>query len=303
MEITFLGTGGSWPSKERNVTSIAYKIGAEVVLFDCGEGTQRQLMFSHLSFMDISRIFITHYHGDHFLGIPGLLQSMALNNRQETVEIYGPEGTVQNITHLLSAGFFNLTYNVLIHEVAPGETIDFESYSITAVRADHSVPTLAYIYQEPPRPGRFDKARALELGVPEGPMFRQLQKGEPVTIGDGTVEPSDVLGPPRRGRKVVYSGDTRISAEIEEASSGADALVHEATLSEEMGERANEYAHATAAEAAALAKRAGVKQLYLVHISPRYKERDVLLEEACAEFGNTIIPDDLEAFKVPLPKK
>ena len=194
MNIVFLGTGGSWPSPERNVSAIAVKRGSEVLLFDCGEGTQRQLMLSTVSFMQITRIFITHFHGDHFLGLPGLIQSMSLNDRKARLEIYGPAGTNGLIQTIMDLGYYTPTYPVVIQDVEPGDVLEFEGYKITVGKAEHNVPTLFYVLEEETRPGKFDKPRALELGIPEGRLFSKLQKGETIKHDGKTFEhfPGDV---------------------------------------------------------------------------------------------------------------
>jgi ribonuclease Z len=302
MRVAFLGTGGSWPSPQRNVVSVALRVGPEVVLFDCGEGTQRQLMRSTVSFMKVGRIFISHFHGDHFLGLPGLIQSMALNDRKEALEIYGPEGIVELLKSILTLGHFKPTFEVRVDELAPGDSLDFDAYSVSCALADHSVPCLAYSLEEKPRPGRFNKVRALELGVPEGPLFSRLHSGESVTLPNGEiVEPSMVVGPPRKGRKFAYSGDTRPCVAVETLASGCDILVHDATAATDNEDKANSYGHSTARQAAELAVKSGARMLALVHISPRYDDPAPLVEEARAIHPGSILPDDLEEVDVPLP--
>jgi ribonuclease Z len=295
MHVAFVGTGGSWPSPDRNVMALAVRVGPDVALLDCGEGTQRQLMRSTVSFMKINRIFITHFHGDHFLGLPGLIQSMALNDRKEPLEVYGPQGIVELMKSLLTLGHFKPTFEVRVEELSPGERVEFERYSVTCALADHSVPCYAYAIEESPRPGKFNKPRALELGVPEGPMFSKLQNGESVTLADGrVVEPSMVLGPPRKGRKLVYSGDTKPCEAVEKLAAGSDILIHDATAAEDNLDKANTYGHSTAAQAAALAAKAGVRMLALIHVSPRYEDAAPLLAEAKKAFQNSILPKDLD---------
>jgi ribonuclease Z len=301
MHVVFVGTGGSWPSPERNVTSVAVRIGPEVVLLDCGEGTQRQLMSSSVSFMKITRIFISHFHGDHFLGLPGLIQSMALNDRKEPLEIYGPTGIVELMKSLLGLGYFKPTFEVCVEELEPGERVAFERYTVVCALADHTVPCYAYAIEESPRPGKFNKARALELGVPEGPMFSRLQSGESVTLANGKiVEPSMVLGSPRKGRKLVFSGDTKPCDSVQTLATESDLLIHDATAAADNEDKANTYGHSSARQAAALAVKAGAKMLALVHISPRYEDAAPLLEEAKAVHPNSILPKDLDEVEVPL---
>src|SRR6059036_279103 len=208
MQVVFLGTSGSWPTPKRNVSAVAIKRGPEVILFDCGEGTQRQFMLSKLSFMQVSRVFVSHFHGDHFLGLPGMVQSMSMNGREAPLEVYGPRGIERLVGELLSLGYFTPGFAVRAKELPPGGDVDCGEYTVTAHEAVHTVPCLSYLLEEKMRPGRFSVERAEALGIPSGPLYRQLQAGEPVTIGGRTIRPEDVLGPPRRGRRIVYTGDT-----------------------------------------------------------------------------------------------
>src|SRR5213080_3956345 len=182
--------------------------GPEVILFDCGEGTQRQFMLSKLSFMQVSRVFLSHFHGDHFLGLPGMVQSMSMNGREVPLEVYGPRGVERLVGELLSLGYFTPVFAVKAKEVPPGGEVDCGEYVVRAFEAVHTVPCVSFVLEEKPRPGRFSVERAEALGVPTGPLFSRLQEGETIRIGDRTIRPEDVLGPPRRGRKIVYTGDT-----------------------------------------------------------------------------------------------
>ncbi len=300
MQIVFLGTGGSWPSPDRNVSALAVKRGKEIILFDCGEGTQRQLMISSVSFMQIKRIFITHFHGDHFLGLPGLIQSMSLNNREAPLEVYGPEGTIETVRVLLEQGYFESKYAIKLHDVDPGDELDFEDdgYLIRVAEANHSIPALAYSLEEHPRPGKFDKPKALKLGIPEGKLFSQLQQGKTVEHDGKTFTPDMVLGPPRKGLKIVYSGDTGPSNIIQELAKDADVLIHEATADTTLEQKANEYGHSTAKQAAEIARDAGVKMLILTHISPRYDGGDIVLADAKTTFENVVVAEDFSEFKI-----
>lgn len=298
MRVVFLGTGGTYPCTERNVMAIAMQLGKDVALFDCGEGTQRQFMMSNVSFMSTRWIFITHYHGDHFLGLPGLIQSMNLNGRERGLDIYGPAGTVELMDSLLNAGHFAPGYEIVSHDLKPGSETKLDGFSVVAVKADHTVPTLAYAIVEDDKPGRFDTEKAAELGIPAGPLFRKLQQGETVKAGGRTFEPGQVLGPSRKGRKVVYSGDTRPCKEIIELSKDAELLIHDATLLSTEENAASEFGHSTALEAAEVSKKAGVGALALVHCSPRYKDHEKLIEEAKAVFTNVFAPSDLEEYVI-----
>jgi ribonuclease Z len=269
LNIIFLGTGGSWPTVKRNVTSIAIKRGREIILFDCGEGTQRQFQKSKLSYMQISKIFITHFHGDHFLGIPGLIQTMQLNDREKPLHIYGPKGMVDLTKQLLSLGYFKPSYELIAHEIDEVDELDFNEYKIKPFRVNHGIPALGYSLIENKRPGKFNKKKALELGIPEGPFFSRIQKGQTITLENGKkITPEMILGPARDGRKIVISGDTRPIKKIIDFSKDADVLIHEATFSSEFKDIAGDYGHSTSIDAANIAKKANVKKLFLTHISP-----------------------------------
>lgn len=298
MKIVFLGTGGTYPSKVRNVTSVAVQLPGEVVMFDCGEGTQRQLMRSSVSFMKIRKIFISHLHADHFLGLPGLIQSMSLNGREQALSIYGPRGTKRNVSSMLALGYFRPGFSVTTKDLKPGGSVNFETYTVRCAKADHSVPCLAFSLEEGPRAGRFDLKKARKLGIPEGPLFRRLQEGRPVRLGSTTIMPEEVLGPRRSGRKIVYSGDTKPSREIIRLARDADVLIHDCTLDSSHAAMAADFGHSTASEAAQVAKAAGARRLFLVHISPRYDDHSVLEDEARRVFKASTVAQDLEEFSV-----
>jgi ribonuclease Z len=298
MKIVFLGTGGSWPSPERNVSAVAVKRGSEVILFDCGEGTQRQLMKSTVSFMQVRKIFITHFHGDHFLGLPGLLQSMSLNDRKEQLEIYGPEGCSDLIMTIMNLGYYSPTYPVSMNDVKPGDVLEFEGFAVKVWEAAHNVPAVFYSLEEGQRPGKFNKARALELGIPEGRLFSQLQSGKTVTYKGNTFTPDMVLGPPRPGRKIVYTGDTKPCEAIVQAAKGCDVLIHDATTALDLEEKANFYCHSSSRQAAEAAKQANARMLFLTHISPRYEEAAQLEADAKAVFGNSVAATDFLEYDV-----
>lgn len=300
MQITFLGTGGGLPSPLRGVSALAVQVGRDVVLFDCGEGTQRQFMLSSVSFMKVSVVFITHFHGDHFLGLPGLIQSMSFSGREKELHLYGPEGMIELVQRILSLGYFEPGYPILVGEMKGGERLDLDTFTVMAVSSEHTVPGLSFVLEEKPRRGRFLADRARELGVREGPLFSKLQSGKSVVVDGRTVEPSEVMGPPRAGRKIVLSGDTRPTDALIEAARGADVLIHEATLDSSLAEGAKEYGHSTAREAAEVAARAEVGQLVLTHISNRYGDAKVLEEEAKESFPNTLLAHDLMTMTVRL---
>ncbi|MBS3816019.1 MAG: ribonuclease Z [Candidatus Thermoplasmatota archaeon] len=298
MKIVFLGTGGSYPSPQRNVSALALKAGGEVILFDCGEGTQRQLMSSSISFMAIDKIFITHLHGDHFLGLPGLLQTMNMNDREEKVKVYCPGGTAKVLKKIISSGYFRPPFPVKIYELKAGARVDFDGYSMTALRAAHNVPSLAYSFKENDKKGRFDKQKALDLGVPEGPLFSDLHEGHSVEVDGKTIEPEQVVGPPRKGKKVVYTGDTKPCEEIIEGARNADVLIHEGTLDSSLSDAALSHGHSSVEMAAEVARKAGVSKLFIDHISPRYEDVKELEDQAKEIFENSIIPDDLSEHEI-----
>jgi ribonuclease Z len=301
LQLIFLGTGGSWPTIKRNVTSIAIKRGREVILFDCGEGTQRQLQKSNLSYMQIKKIFITHFHGDHFLGLPGIIQTMQLNDRKLDLTIYGPKGITELVKQILSLGYFKPTFQISTYEVKNNEKICFKEYDIRVMSVNHGVPTVAYALIEHKRPGKFNKEKALKLDIPEGPLFSKLQKGNTIKLHNGTtIHPEQILGPPRAGRKIVISGDTRYCNGLIDFSKDADALVHEGTFDSKLKDIAYQYGHSTVSEAAEIAKKAKVKTLFITHISPRYIEYSDLLKEAQSIFKKSIIPKDLQTAIIPL---
>ena len=303
LRIIFLGTGGSWPTVKRNVSSIAVKRGSEVILFDCGEGTQRQFQQSNLSYMQISKIFITHFHGDHFLGLPGLIQTMQLNDRDKPLHLYGPKGMDYLIDQLLTLGYFRPSYRIISHEIAGGEEIKFDGYSISALRAFHNVPALAYRLNEFQRAGKFNKPKALKMGIPEGPLFSQLQKGQAITLANGKkITPDMILGPSRKGRVIVISGDTKPYEQMIHFAMDADVLIHEGTFDTKLQDIAQEYGHTTAAQAAQIAKKARVAKLFLVHISPRYLDYHVLEDEARSVFLHSFVPKDFQEIEIKLKK-
>lgn len=304
MTITFLGTSGSWPTAACNVSATALKRGSEIILFDCGEGTQRQFQKSDLSHMAVSRIFLTHFHGDHTYGLPGYLKTMQLCERTAPLEIYGPPGVQRLFQDFMRIAPIRPTFDITVKEMQPGKPVRFkQGYTVTAAEGIHGIRDYAYALEEEPRPGRFDKPKALELGVPEGRMFGQLQAGKTVTLDDGTkVTPKMVMGPERRGRKIVISGDTRPAPAIVQLAKDADILIHEATYLDEHKEFAVENGHSTAGEAATVAKEANVGTLWMHHFSPRYKEREGHIAEARDVFAESHAADDFTVVDVPYPE-
>lgn len=299
LSVTFLGTGASWPTAERGSSAIAVKRGAEILLWDCGEGTQRQLQKSGLSYQQITQIWLTHYHGDHCYGVPGLLKTMALNERDRPLWLYGPPGLTRMIDAWRALRGWPKEFPIHVTELQPGQVVAKEGYEVRVYAGDHGIQNLCYALQEPDRPGFFDKPKALSLGVPEGPLFGKLQRGETVTTRDGrTFTPEQVLGPARPGRRVAFSGDTQPCLGVMEAALGADLFICEATYTQDMVDKARENRHMTAGEAAAIAAKAKVRKLLLTHVSPRYKDARPVLDEAKAVFPDVEVVDDFTSVEV-----
>ncbi|HEV8612789.1 MAG TPA: ribonuclease Z, partial [Gemmatimonadales bacterium] len=293
LSITLLGTGAACPSVERNVAALALSREGETILFDCGEGTQRQMMRYGASFA-FREIFFTHYHADHMLGVTGLMRTMGLQDRTAGVTLYGPRGATRILGAAISLGIERNQFPIEIVELQAGDRIRRNEYDIVVFPTDHRADTVGYALAEHTRLGRFNPDRARELGIPEGPLWGKLHKGESVELPDGRrVGPEELVGRPRRGRTVVYTGDTRPSLAVVEAARGADLLVHDSTFGEEERERAVETGHSTAAQAAEIAREAGVRRLVLTHISPRYnRDAPELLAEAKAVFPESIVARD-----------
>jgi ribonuclease Z len=304
LSLTFHGTGAACPSIERNVSAIALQREGDTLLFDCGEGTQRQMMRYGASF-SFREIFFTHFHADHVLGVTGLLRTMGLMDRTEPVTLYGPKGAERILGGIVSMGIERNKFPVDIVEVRPGDTLSRKDYDLCTFETIHRADTIGWALVEHERLGRFDPAKARDMGIPEGPLWGMIHKGQSVTLEDGrVVHPAELVGPTRPGRTVVYSGDTRPCDGVRAVSHGADLLVHEATFSSEEGARAVETGHSTAREAAEIARAAGVRQLVLTHISPRYsREAPELLAEAQAVFPDTTIARDGMTIEVRFPSE
>jgi ribonuclease Z len=302
LDVAFLGTAGSMPTARRAPSATLVRRGGERLLFDCGEGTQRQLLRSDVGLVDLEEIFLTHFHADHVLGIPGMLKTFALRGREVPLTIYGPRG-LGELLRSLERIIGRLSYEVGVVELGNDASLPRDGYSLRTFAARHGRDALGYALVEDERPGRFDVAAADALGVPFGRERGTLQGGAPVTLADGRiVAPEHVLGEARPGRKLVLTGDTAPSDEIVEAARGADLLVHEATFCEEEAERAGETEHSTALEAARVARDAGVKLLALTHLSSRYSGGDVE-REARTVFPLTVVPRDFDLIEIPFEER
>ena len=302
LDVVFLGTSGSTPTAQRALAATLVRRGGDRLLFDCAEGTQRQLLRCDVGLIELEEVFLTHFHADHYLGLPGLLKTYALRGREAPLTLYGPKG-LRELLASLRRIFGRLTYPVETVELEPGARLDRAGYGLETFAVAHGVSAVGYALVEDERPGRFDVGAADGLGVPDGPERGLLQRGEPVTLGDGTrVTPEQVLGPPRPGRKLVLSGDTAPAASVVDAAAGADVLVHEATFLADERERARETAHSTAGEAALVAREAGVGLLALVHLSTRYFGHQVV-EEARQLFPETVVPRDFDVVEIPFRER
>ena len=300
MEVTFLGTSGCIPTEKRGLSAVHLDYLGEQMLFDCGEGTQRQMRLANLNFMNLDNIYITHLHADHFLGLGGMIQSMDFLERETPLNIYGPAGMKDATDKLLTIGSFKLDYlKVNTHEVGKGLVYQGKRYQITAANTDHTRSSLAYCFTEDPH-RKFNRKTAIDLGVPVGPLFSRLAEGQPVEVHGKTITPDQVLDPPIPGRKMVYTGDTKPCEAVAKIAEDADLLIHESMFSHQDLEATEDASHSTAKQAAEIALKAGAKKLYLTHISQRYPETDKLLQEAREVFPETYIAEDF--MKVNIPK-
>lgn len=300
LSVLFLGTAGSVPTAQRALSGTLVRRGGERMLFDCGEGTQRQLVKS-VGLIPVEEIFITHFHADHYLGLPGMLKTFDLQERSVPLTVYGPTG-LKDLLKSLRRIFGRLHYQLDLVELGPGDSLKRPDYTITTFPTDHTTESIGYLMAESDRPGHFDTDRAKELGVAEGPDFGRLQSGDSIEVDGRQVLPADVLGHPRQGRKIVLTGDTAASEVTESAAYKADLLVHEATFGDEEAERAQATAHCTARQAAELAAAAEVKLLALTHLSTRYFGSEIL-DEARSVFKNTVVPRDFDTVEIPFPER
>ncbi|MDR0887659.1 MAG: ribonuclease Z [Candidatus Methanoplasma sp.] len=295
LEILFLGTGGGLPSRDRAPSCVAVRSKGDIVLFDCGEGAQRQLMVSQFSFMKVVGIFISHLHGDHIFGLPGLLQTMGLSGRKDPLVVRGPKGIrefIEAVSDTCQGGGFE--YKLDIEEFGPGDRVQFEGFSVSSFDTDHGVPSIGFVLREDDTKGKFNEAKAKSLGIVPGPDFAALQKGTTVN----GVTPETVIGPSKPGCSVVYTGDTVPCAGLTEASKDADVLIHESTYSHSEEEKASAYKHSTASQAAETAKNNGCRALILTHISNRYEDGLQLEKEAREIFPDSFVAADFSFFTV-----
>jgi ribonuclease Z len=297
LSVFFAGTGGSIPTARRGLPAVLLRRGSDRILFDCGEGTQRQLVQS-VGLTELTEVFLTHFHADHWLGLPGLLKTFDLRARERPLAVHGPPGLRELVTLAMRVAG-RVRFELQLIELAPGDVLERDGYKIAPVPVAHRVSNaFAYVIYEDQRPGEFDPETATALGVVPGPEFGQLQRGHVVR----GVRPEQVLGPPRVGRKIVISGDTAPCETLRVASHGADLLVHEATFAEDERERAAETGHSTAGQAATVGRDAGVTMLALTHFSTRYPV-GVLRDEARAIFPTTVLPRDFDTIEIPFPER
>jgi ribonuclease Z len=300
MDMVFLGTGGSVPTARRATACVLVRAGGDRLLIDCGEGSQRQMQRS-TGLVHVDEIYVTHFHADHYLGIPGLLKTYDLNGRDRPLRVIGPPGLI-DLFAALRRIFGRLSYEVELVELEPGEPVRHDGYEVRAFPVEHRMTAYGYALVEDTRPGHLDPQAAARLGVPEGPELGRLQRGEPVTGSAGTVSPEDVMGPPRTGRKLVIAGDTAPCEMTSLAAHEAQVLVHDGSFADAELDRAAETGHSTARQAAELASEAGAHMLALVHISSRYDVRDVLAE-AREAFPEALAPRDFDLIEIPFPER
>ncbi len=298
LEIIFLGTGGSLPTKKRNLPSVVVKRGAEIIMFDCGEGTQKQLINAKIRINKKMKILITHMHGDHVLGLPGLFQSMSLLGRDKKIELYGPKGIIDFIESIERTVKYGRTFELKIFEVDEGEVIDDREYKIISANTDHGILCLAYSIEEKDKPGRFNPKKARELDIPKGPLWKKLQLGNNIKVKGNVIRSSEVLGPKRPGSKIVYATDTKPCESVTSLAKNADVLIHDSTFDEDRKEKADEYGHSTSSQAASVAKKSNSNKLILIHISAMYEDAENLLKQALKIHKKTLLAHDLMRIKV-----
>ncbi|MDH5811070.1 MAG: ribonuclease Z [Candidatus Methanomethylicaceae archaeon] len=297
VRVVVLGSSGGLPTPERGLPAVILEGGGWIILMDCGEGTQRQMMRAGYSLCKKMKVFITHLHGDHVFGLPGMIQSMNLLNRIHPLEVYGPKGLKDFIEDTTISTMSEPNFDLSVFEVEEGEIFSSRDLVVRGVWADHSRANMSYRVNFGRNQGKFHPERAKELGIPEGPLWGMLKSGKSVILEGGrVVEPKEVLGEIVPGISVVYTGDTRYCERVVELANGADLLIHEATFGSDLAERAREEGHSTAEDAAMVASSAGVKKLILTHISSRYPDAKILEDEARRIFQNVEVARDLGAY-------
>jgi ribonuclease Z len=296
LSVFFAGTAGSIPTARRGLPAVLLRRGADRILFDCGEGTQRQLV-SSVGLMELTEVYLTHFHADHWLGLPGMLKTFDLRGRDRPLAIHGPPGLKELLVLALRVAG-RVRFELRLVELEPGDVLERNGYRIAPVPVRHRSPAVGYVMFEDTRPGTFDPQAATRLGLTAGPEFGRVQRGETVK----GVRPEQVMGEPRPGRKVVISGDTMPCDTIQVAAHEADLLIHEATFADEETARAAETGHSTARQAATLARAAEVRMLALTHFSMRYPV-SLLREEARTVFSRTVLPRDFDTIEIPFPER
>jgi ribonuclease Z len=302
MQMIFLGTSSAAPTVERGLSSIAIMREGELLLFDAGEGMQRNFIKAGLGMNREMKVFVTHMHADHCVGLLGLLQTMALQGRERPLDIYGQPRLKEFLLENMRIINFGLTFDVSIHTIEKeGVVVEEDGYVVRCCEAKHSIPALSFRLDERDRPGPFNVELAKKLGIPEGELYSRLQRGQDIEHGGKVVKSSEVVGPPRPGRKIGISGDTRPTDKLAKFFAGCDVLVFESTYAHDKLQKALETSHSTATEAATIAKQAAVKKLFLTHFSARYDETTALVAEASAIHGNVEAADDLKVVDIPYP--
>jgi ribonuclease Z len=300
LRLTFLGTGGGTPTINRGLPSIAVNFSGELLLFDCGESTQRQMMKAGVGFKAKFTIFLTHLHGDHVLGLPGLLYTLSMLDRKEPIVVYGPRGVEDFIEMFQKTRYGKIQFEVEARRTKEGLIHQSREYEVEAIRSSHTIESFCYMFREKERVGKMNVEFLERIGLPRGPLWGRLQRGEPVEWGGRIIRPEDAVGPPRPGRKIIYTGDTTPDDRIAKFARDADVLIHDSTFDSSYEVEAAEQGHSTSRQAAEIARKARVKRLYLFHISPRYENNsEKLLLEAVRIFPETYLAEDFHAYEVP----
>jgi len=300
LRLTFLGTGGGTPSIRRGLPSIAVNYSGELILFDCGESTQRQMMKAGVGFKTKFTIFLTHLHGDHVLGLPGLLYTLSMLDRKEPITIYGPRGVEDFIEMIQKTRYGKIQFEIEVIRTREGSIYQSREYEVVATRSSHTIESFCYMFREKNRAGKMNIEFLEQIGLPRGPLWGRLQRGEAVEWGGRIIRPEEAVGPPRPGRKIIYTGDTMPDDRIAEFARDGDVLIHDSTFDSSYEMEAAKQGHSTSRQAAEIAKKARVKRLYLFHISPRYENNsDKLLLEAVKIFPETYLAEDFHTYEVP----